>query len=54
MIMSEWDSCMSRLAKEFEGVDGETEDVLSIQSEITPPSRAPFLGNGIFVRESHF
>lgn len=37
---------MSRLAKEFEGVDGETEDVLSIQSEITLPSRAPFLGMG--------
>ena len=46
MIMSEWGSCMSRLAKEFEGVDGETEDVLSIQSEITLPSRAPFLGMG--------
>ena len=47
MIMSEWDSCVSRLAKECEGVDGEAEDVLSIQSEITLPSRAPFLGMGL-------
>lgn len=47
MIMSEWDSCMSRLAKEFEGLDVETEDVLSIQSEITLSSRAPFGGMGM-------
>lgn len=47
MIMSEWDSCVARLAKDHEGVDADAEDVLSIQSELKVPPRAPFFAMGL-------
>ena len=47
MIMSEWDSCIARLAKEYEGADAEDDDVSNIQSELKVPSCAPFLAMGV-------
>ena len=47
IIMSEWDSCVSGMVKECEGIDADAEDVTSIQSELKLPFRSPFLAMGL-------